>query len=204
MPAVAEDIRAAGFMPAAQQVTPPYGFVDFCLRNKPDCQGGTDTPEDPALTPARWAELNDVNNYVNKLPQISDNDRYGKTEFWTYADGKGGDCEDFALEKRRMLIDRGWPADALLLTTVREWNGAGHAVLLVETDRGEYVLDNKNWAIVAWKDAPYTWNKRQSRQRPYIWVDLDPHTFKTAQPMNLPPLGAPVPFLAATETASLK
>ncbi len=197
-------LQLMGFMPTAQQVMPPSGFIGFCLRNRKDCEGGTDSPVIPELTAARWSELNAVNDYVNRLPQVSDQDRYGKPEYWAYADAQGGDCEDFALEKRRLLIEKGWPVEALLLTTVCEWNGAGHAVLVIETDRGEYVLDNKNWAIVAWKDAPYTWNKRQSRERPYIWVNIDPHTFRTAAPMKLPPLGSPVPFITADETASLK
>jgi predicted transglutaminase-like cysteine proteinase len=190
-------------MPTAQEVTPPFGFIDFCIRNRQACEGGTDKPATPALTTARWSELNAVNDYVNKLPQVSDETRYGTKEHWDYADERGGDCEDFALEKRRLLIARGWPADALLLTTVREWDGAGHAVLTVVTDRGEYILDNKNWAIVEWQYAPYSWGKRQSRERPYIWVDLDPRTFKTADAVKLPPLGAPIPFLSQ-ETASLR
>lgn len=191
-------VQPASFMPAAQEVAPPYGFIDFCRRNRSECEGGTDKPTNPVLTPGRWAELNVVNTHVNNMMQVSDETNYGKLEYWTYPDARGGDCEDLALEKRRLLIKKGWPADALLLATVREVNGAGHAILLVETTRGEYVLDNKNWAIVAWRETPYRWNKRQSRERPYMWVDLDPHTFRVAAPRKLPPLGVPAPFLAAT------
>lgn len=198
-------VQLASFMPAAQQVAPPFGFIGFCVRDKSNCEGGTDKPVNPVLTTARWDELNAVNDYANRLPQVSDKDNYGRDEYWDYASARGGDCEDFALEKRRLLIEKGWPADSLLLTAVREWNGEGHAVLIVVTDRGDYVLDNRNWAIVSWRDAPYTWIKRQSRERPYIWVDIDPHTFRAAAaPVKLPPLGAPVPFLAGLETASIR
>jgi predicted transglutaminase-like cysteine proteinase len=124
-------------------------------------------------------------------------------EYWTYADAQGGgDCEDLALEKRRLLISQGWPADTLLMATVRQWNGEGHAVLLVETDRGEYVLDNESWRIVASSDAPYIWRARQSRERPYVWVSLDAGNFQHVA-TKLPPLGAPVPFIEAVKTASI-
>jgi len=105
--------------------------------------------------------------------------------------------------KQKLLIERGWAAESLLITVVREWNGDGHAVLLVKTDRGEFVLDNKNWEVVAWQDAPYQWIKRQSRERPFIWVNLDSRTMRTAS-IDVPPLGGPVPFLAAIGKKSEK
>ena len=86
---------------------------------------------------------------------------------------KGGDCEDMALLKRSLLIKKGWPRDALLMATARDQQGAGHAVLVAVTDKGDFVLDNRNWAIVSWRNAPYTWIKRQSREHPAIWVKLD-------------------------------
>lgn len=193
---------AALHMPAGQQVTPPQGFIGFCIRDRSDCEGGTDDPKPLALTAARWSELNEINDYVNRtIPQIEDRDNYGVAEYWSYPNARGGDCEDLALLKRKMLIERGWPEQDLLLTVVREWDGDGHAVLTVTTDRGDYVLDNKNWAIVAWNDAPYTWVKRQSPRRPYIWVDLDQESFRLAANEEVPPLGAPIPFLAALDKA---
>lgn len=192
----------SAFMPVGQQMVPPYGFIGFCLRNEPDCAGGTDKPSNPALTPARWSELNAVNDYVNRLPEIEDEDNYGRTEFWAYPNRRGGDCEDLALLKRKLLIARGWPVDALLLATAQEWNGEGHALLVVVTDKGDFVLDNKNAAIVPWRDAPYTWKERQSRARPYVWVDLDRGTFKGTAAESLPPLGATAPFILAAHKVS--
>lgn len=184
-------------MPVGGQVMPPFGFIAFCLREPADCGGGTDKPAAFALTPERWAELNDVNNYVNgAVTQVEDRDNRGAAEYWDFPNALGGDCEDLALLKRKMLIERGWPVEALLLTVARERSGDGHAVLTVTTDKGDYVLDNKNWAIVAWNDAPYIWVKRQSPKRPYIWVSLDRPTTRVAAEESLPPLGAPAPFLA--------
>jgi len=76
------------------------------------------------------------------------------------------------LAKRRMLIERGWPASALLITVVRDEEGLGHAVLTVATDRGDLVLDNKTSEIRNWRDTPYLFQKRQSRANPLSWVSL--------------------------------
>ena len=48
------------------------------------------------------------------------------------------------LLKRRMLMQAGWPRQALLITVVRDKKGEGHAVLTVKTDKGEFILDNQN------------------------------------------------------------
>jgi len=185
-------------MPVGGQVMPPFGFVAFCLRDAKACEGGTDAPAEVALTPERWTELNEVNAYVNRaVAQVEDRDNQGVAEYWDFPNALGGDCEDLALLKRKMLIERGWPAEALLMTVARERSGDGHAVLTVTTDKGDYVLDNKNWAIVAWADAPYLWVKRQSPKRPYAWVSLDRPTARVMAEQSLPPLGAPAPFLAA-------
>lgn len=180
-----------------QQVAAPFGYVGFCVRNPSECEGGTDAPQVAAMTPEKWAELNKVNDYVNSaIPQVNDAALYDRDEWWAYPDTRGGDCEDLAMMKRKLLIERGWAAENLLISVVREWNGDGHAVLLVTTDRGEFVLDNKNWEIVVWSDAPYQWIKRQSEKRPFIWVNLDRRTMRTAE-IEVPPLGEPAPFLAA-------
>lgn len=173
------------FMPTGEFVAPPSGFIDFCRRNKSDCDGGGASPVELELTSERWAELNAVNDEVNGFPEISDEANYGQREYWTYAGANGGDCEDLALQKRQLLIEKGWPADALLLTVVTAWEGAGHAVLLVATDRDEYVLDNKNWAIISWRDAPYAWIKRQSRERPSVWVGVDAKAMQVAETASL-------------------
>ncbi|HEX7774927.1 MAG TPA: transglutaminase-like cysteine peptidase [Parvibaculum sp.] len=200
---MAGSVTPASYLPSGQEVPPPSGFIGFCLRHEADCEGGTDKPSDLPLTPGRWTELNTVNDFVNRQPQVSDLAHYGVAEYWTYADARGGgDCEDLALEKRRLLVSQGWPADALLIATVREWNGDGHAVLLVETAAGEFVLDNKNWRIVPAAETPYIWRARQSRQRPYVWVNLDRGSFRQLA-TALPPLGAPVPFIEAVRTASI-
>ncbi len=59
------------------------------------------------------------------------------------------------LEKRRRLIDAGWPRQALLVTVVRDRKGDGQAVLTVKTERGDFVLDNQDPRVRAWTDTGY-------------------------------------------------
>lgn len=181
-----------------REVSPPYGYVAYCLRVKADCMGGTDAPQTVAMTAARWSELNAVNDFVNALPQVEDIDRYGVTEYWAVADDKGGDCEDLALRKRAELISRGWPASALLMTVVREWSGDGHAVLTVVTDQGELILDNKARTILHREEAPYVFLKRQSAYRPWVWLDMES---PSPIAINYPPVDTTPPFISAVEKA---
>jgi predicted transglutaminase-like cysteine proteinase len=76
------------------------------------------------------------------------------------------------LLKRKMLVQAGWPREALLITVVRDKRGDGHAILTVKTDRGEYILDNQNDQILLWSETGYRFVKRQSQADPNVWVSL--------------------------------
>ncbi len=96
------------------------------------------------LTPKAWADWCKVNNWVNEtVKPMTDLEHWGVVERWNYPDDGYGDCEDYVLLKRRMLIKAGWPREALLITVVRDKKGDGHAVLTVKTDSGEFILDNQ-------------------------------------------------------------
>lgn len=92
-------------------------------------------------------------------------------ERWVYPT-VAGDCEDYALAKRRALTDAGWRTSVLLLSVVSQLNGEGHAVLLVRTDRGDLILDNQDEDIRRWNETPYLYVKRQSQQDPTRWVTI--------------------------------
>ena len=76
------------------------------------------------------------------------------------------------LLKRRMLIQAGWPREALLITVVRDKKGDGHAVLTVKTDKGEFILDNQEAEVLPWTETGYRFVKRQSQTDPNVWVSL--------------------------------
>ena len=103
---------------------------------------------------------------------MTDMDHWGVVERWNYPDDGYGDCEDYVLQKRKMLMQAGWPREALLITVVRDKNNDGHAVLTVKSDKGEYVLDNQTDDIVLWSDTGYRFVKRQSQSDPNVWVAL--------------------------------
>ena len=80
---------------------------------------------------------------------------------WDYPDDGYGDCEDIQLLKRKLLIEAGLPRRALRMTVVLDAVGAGHAGLMVCTDRGDFCLDNQRRAVLAWSDTGYAFIKRE-------------------------------------------
>ena len=105
-----------------------------------------------------------VNRWVNEtIKPVTDLEHWGVIERWSYPTDGYGDCEDYVLLKRKMLIEAGWPREALLITVVRDKRGDGHAVLTVKTDKGEFILDNQNEDILPWTETGYRLVKRQSQ-----------------------------------------
>ena len=154
-------------------VSPPMGWTQFCADHRIDCMAKDTSSRDLVMTPKVWADLKLVNKYVNDtVKPITDLEHWGTIEKWSYPTDGYGDCEDYVLLKRKMLIDAGWPQESLLVTVVRDRNDEGHAVLTVTTDRGEFVLDNENTAVVPWAETGYRYIKRQSQTNPNQWVSI--------------------------------
>jgi predicted transglutaminase-like cysteine proteinase len=152
---------------------PPIGWVEFCAEHASECKVAPSEPRNVMLTLRLWRDLVRINQAVNNnIKPMTDLEHYGMVEKWAYPDDGYGDCEDYVLLKRRMLMEAGWPREALLITVVRETSGDGHAVLTVRTDRGDLVLDNQNEAIVLWSESGYRFVKRQSQSDPNVWVSL--------------------------------
>jgi len=152
---------------------PPVGWVEFCAEHVSECKVAPSEPHSVVLSLRLWRDLVRINQAVNaNIKPMTDLEHYGVVEKWAYPDDGYGDCEDYVLLKRRMLMEAGWPREALLITVVREASGDGHAVLTVRTDRGDFVLDNQNEAIVLWSESGYRFVKRQSQSDPNVWVSL--------------------------------
>ena len=169
--------ETATFATLGPETSVPYGWVDFCQRYRGECQNEETAPQDVELTAAVYRKNARINAWVNEnIDPIADVDHWSAVDQWDYpSDGKG-DCEDFALLKRRMLIEEGFPRQALLLTVVKEKNGDGHSVLTVKTNRGEFVLDNLSNEMRPWTRVPYRFVKRQSQQNQNAWVAIGPAT----------------------------
>ena len=171
--AAAAGTLAGPFAAEGGSTSVPYGWVDFCNRYAGECDGPVLEPADVTLTAAALREIEKVNHSVNaSVESMTDMDHWGVVDRWDYPlDGKG-DCEDYVLLKRKMLIGRGYPRQALLVTVVKDHDGEGHAVLTIRTNRGDYALDNLSDKVMRWDETGYRFVKRQSQEDPNRWVSL--------------------------------
>ena len=160
------------FAPTFGPTLPPVGYVNYCERYQRDCQPLGGSRYRLELTPERWKLLGEVNNFINtSIVPESDQDLYAMPERWEIPTA-AGDCEDYVLLKQRYLEGLGFPVETLLITVVLDESGEGHAVLMVRTDRGDLVLDNRRSAVLLWSDTRYEFLKRQSQENPQLWVAL--------------------------------
>jgi predicted transglutaminase-like cysteine proteinase len=154
-------------------VRAPIGWLEFCSEYAPECEIRPLEARDVVLSAKAWKELIRINRWVNdSIKPITDLEHWGVVERWNYPDDGSGDCEDYVLLKRRMLMQAGWPRQALLITVVRDKRGDGHAVLTVKTDKGEFILDNQNEEVLLWSETGYRFVKRQSQSDPNVWIAL--------------------------------
>lgn len=164
---------AGTHMATGGRTSQPIGHAYFCQQLPQECAVRSKSTKAPKLTRKRWNDLVEVNSFSNNSVQpVTDLDHYGVEEHWTYPRSYG-DCEDYVLLKRYMLMQRGWPASSLLITVVRQPNGDGHAVLTVRTDRADYVLDNLETKVKQWDKTAYKYLKRQSENHSGRWTKIN-------------------------------
>lgn len=152
----------------------PYGWLDFCSQrqNAADCRVAS-LPVRDADHAGTWRVADRINRWVNaNIEPASDADHYGVEDRWAYPDDGKGDCEDYVLLKRRLLLNAGVPRQALLITVVKDERNEGHAVLTLRTDKGDFVLDNKRDDVLPWTETGYRFVKRQSQSDPNMWIAL--------------------------------
>jgi predicted transglutaminase-like cysteine proteinase len=154
------------------EARPVFGWVDFCRRHPRECV--LDTAEAPVitLTPRIWQTIVSTNRKVNVgIQAITDQEHLGVPDRWDLPDDGYGDCEDFQLLKRKLLAETGLPRRAMRITVVIDEKGEGHAVLMIRTDRGDFILDNKTSAVLPWRQTGYVYVKREG-QAGAGWVSL--------------------------------
>ena len=172
---VQQQNQSASIEPEFAPTLPPIGYVAFCARGEEECrlQGKV---EKLTLTGETWDQINQVNNYVNSsIRPATDMEVYGVPEMWAYP-VDAGDCEDFALLKKRYLAGLGISPDEMLMTVLLDEKGEGHAVLTLTTDQGDLILDHRRAEILRWDQTGYKFMKRQSQQDPKKWVSLQKNT----------------------------
>ena len=161
------------FAPVGGPTSVPFGWVDFCQRYRGECEAPELAPADINLSAKALKEIERVNQWVNaNITPMSDMEHWGVIDQWDYpTDGKG-DCEDYALLKRKLLIEEGMPRQALLMTVVKDLNNDGHAVLTVKTNKGDFILDNMRDDVRPWTQTGYRFVKRQSQANENVWVSV--------------------------------
>lgn len=157
----------------------PRAYHEMCVREPELCRydrhaSADGTVSAPAeLTASRWHELQWINQRLNAaiLP-VEDWDNQGVADFWTIGIERG-DCEDYIIAKKHALVQAGWAPDQVLYAVVESRLGRGHhAVLIVRTHLGDYVLDNLTDLILPWEKSGYRFVLRQSAEAPQRWVHV--------------------------------
>jgi predicted transglutaminase-like cysteine proteinase len=162
------------------------GWDEFCKNDKykPECTFSQDEPKRIVLTEDVWTMLVTVNRHVNKtvtsLPDplhwAQDEARPGQdvVDRWDLAEDGYGDCEDHQLLKRKLLAGLGFPRRAMRMTLVLDSEKSGHAVLMIKTDHGDFILDNLTNEILSWDETTYVFVKQEGQDNPQKWVKLHP------------------------------
>ncbi len=151
---------------------PLQGWTQFCQENRSECAVNVSEADTIDLTAQAWKTIVSVNSKVNSsIKAVTDADHWGVVDTWGFPDDGKGDCEDFQLLKRRLLVEAGLPRRAMRMTVVIDELGEGHAVLMVRTNRGDFVLDNKTSSVLPWHRTGYVYIKRES-QDTIGWVSL--------------------------------
>lgn len=171
-PALSIDARRpmADIIPIRAEVPPPPGAQSLCAMYDWACAKSNRMlliGEDTMKT------VRAINSRANRsIRPISDIAQYRIAERWALPTNRGGDCEDYALYKKRELIRAGIPAEQLLIAAVLDRKRQSHAVLVLRTGTQDLVLDNLTSRIVPWQKTGYTFLRLQDPRQPTRWVSV--------------------------------
>lgn len=168
------DLPMAGKVNTKGYTLGPAGFYVMCSTMPSACKlqrarnVGT-AAGDIKLTTDTLGLIDRVNREVNG--SMRPRAEAAGADVWKIG-GSAGDCEDYALTKRAALLRKGFPSSSLLMTSVVTRRGESHAVLMVRTDRGDFVLDNLSPLVKPWSATGYRFTSMQSPDNPRMWVRL--------------------------------
>lgn len=123
------------------------------------------------LTQNIWKRILRVNrNWNDRIQYQSDGEHYGKRDWWCFPYDNIGDCEDYAIAKRQALESFSIPGYFATCWTKPERQGY-HAVLLLDTHRGTFVLSNGIDEVLGYQHMVtaygWEWHKRECGDR--LW-----------------------------------
>ena len=185
------------FLVSRMTVSAPAGAQNLCGRYPWACQ----TSARPVRVSGEQLDVAlRINRQVNRqVTSISDQAQYGRAEYWALPTARGGDCEDFALLKKKRLIEAGLDPQMLLVATVLDRNRDAHAVLVMRTVQGDFVLDNLRDEVLHWRKTGYTFLRMQDPAQPGRWTAVidggilrKDNAVSTPRLVQAAPAGAPV------------
>ena len=147
---------------------PVLAHVRFCIVYPDQCEVRPDRRDRNASAAALLEQAQRVNVAVNRAIAPLPDEGF---DSWD-VDVDAGDCEDYALQKRKELLQLGWPTKALRIALTRTPHGTYHAVLLATIEGTDYVLDNMTARVVPWATTPYTFLFVQDAHDPKAWHDI--------------------------------
>ena len=164
-------IAKISYLQYGKEVLAPTGFRELCKRSPFACRDDAGGSRSVNLTDGGWIALENYNQKLNShIRYRTDWEAFGRSDYWVIAK-RIGDCEDIALAKRQALVRAGWPGNALWLAIGRDRDGMAHVVLVVRSNRGDLVLDNRNGRVSPWYQVDLKW---LARDPPATGCPLDP------------------------------
>lgn len=158
----------AAFVPVTGAAAAPPGAAGLCGVYDWACAGTTNAAPVGADV-LRMATV--INKAANaRIRPVTDLAQYRIEEKWSLPTKRGGDCEDYALFKKLELIKAGVSADHLLIAAVLDRKNNLHAVLVLRTEMGDYVLDNMTSRVLPWNKTGYAFLRMQDPRQPARWV----------------------------------
>ena len=168
----------------------PEAWVSFCSREPSDCVNTNYDIKRIPFTRENFEKISRIDGLVNSTTEyLSDTEHWGELDHWSYVEDGKGDCEDYALEKRRRLIAEGFPPSALQLAIMYRFLPSsesnlsaqplliGHAMLrvLFVDETGKTVDKFLDLASLTGDLQPrsnfnYIFDVHQSAWNPNIWV----------------------------------
>jgi predicted transglutaminase-like cysteine proteinase len=158
------------FITSVASTPPPAGARQLCRQYSWACSSTASV----AMTSQQELQIvKRVNRKINRTTrEVTDQSQYRTVERWALPTRRGGDCEDFALLKKRDLIRAGIDPSKLLIATVLDTRRNAHAVLVYRSAAGDLVLDNLTNTIKPWSDTRYLFLRMQDPRQPENWVGV--------------------------------
>lgn len=141
----------------------PIGYLLMCLQNQQECKSSG--PSEIAVSDGLFTLLYGANRTVNSH-MVPRSDEAGQ-DVWSVG-VRYGDCEDFALAKRRELLRANLPSAAIRIVVAKTASGEAHALLAVNTNQGLFALDNLRDEILPLNQTGYKIVSIQTSD-PYKW-----------------------------------